>query len=74
VRPYLTILKAIYLNTPMKYKRGCGFMTNSKCPRCGSEGIEIGTPVIPIGKTRTMRIRLVECPKCMLVYHEKLIE
>ena len=49
-------------------------MTNSKCPRCGSEGIEIGTPVIPIGKTRTMRIRLVECPKCMLVYHEKLME
>ncbi|MCD6240787.1 hypothetical protein J7K27_04605 [Candidatus Bathyarchaeota archaeon] len=47
-------------------------MSNGKCPRCGSEAVELGTPVIHAGKTRQMRVSVKQCPKCFLVFYEGL--
>ena len=42
------------------------------CPRCGNEGVELGTPVVNVGKTRKMRVSLKQCPECSLVFYEGL--
>ncbi len=47
-------------------------LSRGKCPRCGSEATEIGTPVINVGKTRQMQTSLKQCPKCLLLFHEGL--
>ncbi|RLI20592.1 hypothetical protein DRO54_05895 [Candidatus Bathyarchaeota archaeon] len=47
-------------------------LSNGKCPRCGAEAVELGTPVIQVGKTRQMRISVKQCPKCLLVFYEGL--
>ena len=45
-------------------------LPKGKCPRCGNESTELGTPVINVGKTRKMRVSFQQCPKCFLVYYE----
>jgi len=45
-------------------------MVKEKCPRCGSETIELGTPVIRVGKTREMRVSVRECKNCTLIFYE----
>jgi len=49
-------------------------LVNGKCPRCGAESVEIGTPTIMVGKTRQMRVRVRECPKCLLVFYEGMTQ
>jgi len=49
-----------------------GNLSSSKCPRCGTEATELGTPVIKVGKTRQMRVSLKQCPQCSLVFYEGL--
>jgi len=41
-----------------------------KCPRCKGESVELGSPLIDIGKTRRMRVSLKLCPKCCLLFYE----
>ena len=47
-------------------------LSNGNCPRCGAEAVELGTPVIQVGKTRQMRVSVKQCPKCLLVFYEGL--
>ena len=47
-------------------------LSTNKCPRCGSEATEIGTPLIMVGKTRQMRVSVKQCPQCLLVFYEGL--
>ena len=49
-------------------------MVNEKCPRCGSDTIELGTPIIKIGKTREMRVAVRQCKNCTLIFYEKMKE
>lgn len=43
----------------------------SECPRCKSNSIKIGSNVIiQVGKTRSKRVDVLECPKCGLLYYE----
>ncbi len=45
---------------------------NATCPRCGNNRVvELGTPVIRIGKTRGLRVKVKECVNCSLIYYEK---
>ena len=43
---------------------------SGKCPRCQEECVELGVPIIKVGKTREARVRVLECPKCLLVFYE----
>ena len=45
-------------------------MVKEKCPRCGGDSVELGTPVIKIGKTREMRVSVRECKNCTLIFYE----
>jgi len=49
-------------------------MVEENCPRCGSETVELGTPIIKVGKTREMRVVVRECPKCLLIFYERMKE
>ena len=49
-------------------------MVKEKCPRCDSETIELGTPVIRVGKTREMRVSVRECKNCTLIFYEGMRE
>jgi len=49
-------------------------MVEEKCPRCGSDTVQLGTPIIRVGKTREKRVVVRECPKCMLVFYEGMKE
>jgi len=49
-------------------------LEKGKCPRCGSEAIELGTPIIKVGKTRQMRVSVKECPNCSMVFYEGMSE
>jgi ssDNA-binding Zn-finger/Zn-ribbon topoisomerase 1 len=44
------------------------------CPRCGAQGADVGPAIINIGRTRGIKLSAYNCPKCNLVYFEKLIE
>ncbi|MFQ5710802.1 MAG: hypothetical protein ACE5GD_03380 [Candidatus Geothermarchaeales archaeon] len=45
-----------------------------KCPRCGGDTIELGTPVIKVGKTRGLRVVVRRCLRCTLVFYEGMEE
>jgi len=45
-----------------------------KCPRCHEECVELGVPIVKVGKTREARVRVLECPKCLLVFYEAVKE
>jgi len=49
-------------------------MIKEKCPRCGSDSVELGTPIIKVGKTRETRVSVRECKSCMLIFYEGLRE
>jgi len=49
-------------------------VVKEKCPRCGGETIELGTPIIKVGKTREMRVLVRECKSCMLIFYERMRE
>ena len=40
-----------------------------KCPRCKIEALELGTPIMDVGKT-SMRVSLKQCPRCLLLFYE----
>jgi ribosomal protein S27AE len=42
----------------------------NRCPRCGSETLELDTPMIDVGKKKQMRVSLRQCPKCQLLFYE----
>lgn len=43
----------------------------SECPRCKSSSIKLGSNVIiQVGKTRSKKVDILECPKCSLVFYE----
>ncbi|WXG44901.1 MAG: hypothetical protein WED04_12875 [Promethearchaeati archaeon SRVP18_Atabeyarchaeia-1] len=44
------------------------------CPRCKSTGVEVGSTVFQVGRTRGLRLVSYNCPKCNLVYFEKATE
>jgi len=50
------------------------FMVEGKCPRCSSDTVQLGTPIIKVGKTRGKRVVVRECPECMLVFYERMKE
>ena len=49
-------------------------MVEGKCPRCDSDTLQLGTPIIKVGKTRGKRVFVRECPKCTLVFYERMKE
>lgn len=49
-------------------------MVEEKCPRCGSDTLQLGTPIIKVGKTRGKRVVVRECPNCTLVFYERMKE
>lgn len=44
---------------------------SSKCPRCGSTGVDYGNVLIGVGKTRKLAVTLYVCGRCELVFYEK---
>ena len=49
-------------------------MVDEKCPRCGNDTIELGTPIIKVGKTREMRVAVRQCKNCALIFYEGIKE
>ena len=49
-------------------------MAVEKRPRCGSDAVQLGTPIIGVGKTRGMRVVVQECLECMPVFYERMKE
>ena len=45
-------------------------MVDGQCSRCGGETIELGTPIIKVGKTREMRVAVHQCKNCALIFYE----
>jgi ribosomal protein S27AE len=49
-------------------------LVRETCPRCKTETFELGAPIIKVGKKREMRVAVRECPRCALVFYEKMKE
>jgi len=45
--------------------------SRGKCPRCGGDSVSLGAPVIKVGKTRGLRVEVLVCKDCGLVFYEK---
>jgi len=48
--------------------------SKGRCPRCGGQGVSLGTPVVRVGKTRGLRVEVLVCKDCDLVFYEKYEE
>jgi hypothetical protein len=44
------------------------------CPRCKGKGVDIGTSIFNVGRTRAIRLTTYNCAKCNLVFFEKAEE
>ena len=56
VKLSLIIVGGYFIFSNAKILFGEEGLSNSKCPRCGAEAVELGTPTIKVGKTRQMRV------------------
>ena len=70
----LIIVSGYFIFSNAKIMFGEEGLSNGKCPRCGSEAVELGTPTIKVGKTRQMRVSVKQCPNCLLVFYEGITE
>ena len=52
----LIIVGGYFIFSNAKIMFGEEGLSYGKCPRCGSEAVEFGTPTIKVGKTRQMRV------------------
>ena len=52
----LIIVGGYFIFSNAKILFGEEDLSNGKCPRCGAEAVEFGTPTIKVGKTRQMRV------------------
>lgn len=43
-----------------------------ECPRCGSDSIEVGKRNFKVGKSREEYVSVKKCPKCTLIFFERL--
>jgi len=41
------------------------------CPRCKGKGVDVGSTVLNVGRTRGIRLTTYNCAKCNLVFFEK---